>query len=62
MIAKAIQAGGDDYLVKPVNKIVLQSKLVAMQRIAHMRRELKQASAQLEEANRRFNIKQMKMG
>lgn len=52
MIAKAIEAGGDDYLVKPVNKIVLQSKLVAMQRIAHMRRELKQASAQLEEANR----------
>lgn len=52
MIAKAIDAGGDDYLVKPVNKIVLQSKLIAMQRIAHMRRELKQASAQLEEANR----------
>ncbi|CAH0529616.1 diguanylate cyclase domain-containing protein [Vibrio hippocampi] len=52
MIAKAIAAGGDDYLVKPVNKIVLQSKLVAMQRIAQMRRELKQASAQLEEANR----------
>jgi diguanylate cyclase (GGDEF)-like protein len=52
MIAKAIDAGGDDYLVKPVNKIVLQSKLVAMQRIAQMRRELKQASSQLEEANR----------
>jgi diguanylate cyclase (GGDEF)-like protein len=52
MIAKAIDAGGDDYLVKPVNKIVLQSKLIAMQRIAHMRRELKQASSQLEEANR----------
>ena len=52
MIAKAIQAGGDDYLVKPVNKIVLQSKLIAMQRIAHMRRELKQASAQLKEANK----------
>ncbi|GMQ48730.1 diguanylate cyclase [Vibrio sp. 10N] len=52
MIAKAIEAGGDDYLVKPVNKIVLQSKLIAMQRIAHMRRELKQASSQLEEANR----------
>ncbi|GAL26184.1 response regulator [Vibrio variabilis] len=52
MIAKAIDAGGDDYLVKPVNKIVLQSKLIAMQRIAQMRRELKQASSQLEEANR----------
>lgn len=51
MIAKAIEAGGDDYLVKPVDKIVLNSKLVAMQRIALMRRELKQATAELELAN-----------
>ncbi|EDP56999.1 diguanylate cyclase, partial [Vibrio sp. AND4] len=54
MIAKAIEAGGDDYLVKPVNKLVLNSKLMAMQRIAHMRRELKQATAQLEEMNVRL--------
>ncbi|MCR9731999.1 GGDEF domain-containing response regulator [Vibrio parahaemolyticus] len=45
MIAKAIDAGGDDYLIKPVDKLVLNSKLIAMQRIAHMRRELKQATA-----------------
>ncbi|EGQ8511780.1 diguanylate cyclase [Vibrio parahaemolyticus] len=51
MIAKAIDAGGDDYLIKPVDKLVLNSKLVAMQRIAHMRRELKQATAQLEQVN-----------
>ena len=51
MIAKAIAAGGDDYLFKPVDKLVLTSKLMAMQRIAHMRRELKQATAQLEEMN-----------
>ncbi|WP_173424700.1 GGDEF domain-containing response regulator [Photobacterium sanctipauli] len=51
MIAKAIDMGGDDYLVKPVNKIVLASKLKAMQRIAHMRHQLKQASEKLEEAN-----------
>ncbi len=51
MIAKAIQAGGDDYLIKPVDKLVLNSKLMAMQRIAHMRRELKQATAKLEEVN-----------
>lgn len=42
MIACAIEAGGDDYLIKPVDKVVLNSKLIAMQRIAFMRRELKQ--------------------
>jgi diguanylate cyclase (GGDEF)-like protein len=52
MIAQAIAVGGDDYLVKPVNKIVLQSKLTAMQRIALMRRELKQTSAELELLNK----------
>ncbi|MET2973271.1 diguanylate cyclase, partial [Vibrio harveyi] len=54
MIAKAIEAGGDDYLIKPVDKLVLNSKLMAMQRIAHMLRELKQATAQLEEMNSRL--------
>ncbi|WP_050778693.1 GGDEF domain-containing response regulator [Vibrio orientalis] len=51
MIANAIEAGGDDYLIKPVDKIVLNSKLIAMQRIAFMRRELKQKSAALAKAN-----------
>ncbi|CAH0536772.1 GGDEF domain-containing response regulator [Vibrio marisflavi] len=51
MIAKAIEAGGDDYLTKPVDKLVLNSKLVAMQRIAFMRRELKRTSAKLSELN-----------
>ncbi|CAE6924868.1 COG3706 Response regulator containing a CheY-like receiver domain and a GGDEF domain [Vibrio sp. B1REV9] len=51
MIAKAIDVGGDDYLIKPVDKLVLTSKLMAMQRIAQMRRELKQATAQLEKVN-----------
>ncbi|MBE3651860.1 diguanylate cyclase [Vibrio navarrensis] len=51
MIAQAIAAGGDDYLIKPVNKLVLSSKLIAMQRIATMRRELKQKTAKLAELN-----------
>ncbi|NVD07885.1 diguanylate cyclase [Vibrio sp. JPW-9-11-11] len=51
MIATAIEAGGDDYLIKPVDKLVLNSKLIAMQRIAFMRRELKQKSAELAKAN-----------
>ncbi len=51
MIAKAIDAGGDDYLIKPVDKLVLNSKLIAMQRIAFMRRELKKATAELAKVN-----------
>ncbi|UPQ89916.1 GGDEF domain-containing response regulator [Vibrio sinaloensis] len=51
MIATAIEAGGDDYLIKPVDKLVLNSKLIAMQRIAFMRRELKQKSAELARVN-----------
>lgn len=51
MIAKAIDAGGDDYLIKPVDRLVLSSKLSAMQRIAEMRRELKKKTAELAELN-----------
>ncbi|MDN3680715.1 diguanylate cyclase [Vibrio tapetis subsp. quintayensis] len=51
MIANAIEMGGDDYLVKPVNKMVLSAKLKAMQRIADMRRELKAVTAKLESVN-----------
>lgn len=55
MIATAIDMGGDDYLVKPVNKIVLIAKLKAMQRIVQMRRELKRTHEQLASANARLS-------
>ncbi|ANS87569.1 Virulence sensor protein BvgS [Vibrio scophthalmi] len=51
MIADAIEAGGDDYLIKPVDRLVLKAKLIAMQRIAFMRRQLNQKSADLAKAN-----------
>jgi len=50
-IALGIQAGGDDYLTKPVNKIVLEAKMIAMQRIAAMRHQLLDVSKELEQAN-----------
>lgn len=50
-IALGIQAGGDDYLTKPVNKIVLEAKMIAMQRIAAMRHQLLDVSKALEQAN-----------
>ncbi|MDR9829784.1 diguanylate cyclase [Vibrio sp. FNV 38] len=53
-IAKAIEAGGDDYLIKPVDRVVLNAKLTAMQRIAFMRRELQSTSSELERVNYRL--------
>jgi diguanylate cyclase (GGDEF)-like protein len=50
-IAKGIEAGGDDYLTKPVSSIVLRAKLHAMQRIADMRARLVSTTAKLEAAN-----------
>ena len=46
-IVRAIDAGGDDYLTKPVEAVVLNAKLRAMQRIANMRQQLKQANREL---------------
>ncbi|KJF91831.1 diguanylate cyclase response regulator [Photobacterium leiognathi] len=51
LIAEAIDKGGDDYLTKPVNGMVLSAKLKAMQRISAMRRKLQQTSLQLQKAN-----------
>ena len=39
-IAAGIEAGGDDYLFKPVSKVVLGAKMQAMSRIAEMRKTI----------------------
>lgn len=39
-IVAGIEAGGDDYLTKPVDYRILEAKMTAMQRIAKMRRKL----------------------
>jgi len=54
-IAKGIDAGGDDYLSKPVDSIVLKAKFIAMERIADMRH-------QLDEANRKLTLMAVKDG
>ncbi|WP_219701916.1 GGDEF domain-containing response regulator [Marinomonas lutimaris] len=63
-IEGAILAGGDDYLMKPISQKVLSAKMLAMQRIADMRRRLVDSNLALEHlastdhltdvANRRF--------
>ena len=47
-ITNAIYAGGDDYLTKPVDRQILNAKIVAMQRIADMRRRLIHTQQKLE--------------
>lgn len=49
---RAIEAGGDDYLVKPVSFVVLNAKIRAMHRIETMRRKLVDLSGELSSANR----------
>ena len=39
-LAQCIEAGGDDFLAKPFDKIILQSKIRSMQRIAALNREV----------------------
>ncbi|MGA2552095.1 MAG: diguanylate cyclase [Burkholderiaceae bacterium] len=51
-LERGIEAGGDDYLVKPVSFVVLHSKIRAMQRIDEMRRKLLRVTDELEAANR----------
>ncbi len=50
-VAAGIEAGGDDYLTKPVDEIILAAKMAAMQRIAAMRHRLITVSNDLEKAN-----------
>ena len=46
-IAKGIEFGGDDYLTKPIDPIILNAKLIAMSRISKMRNKLEQVNQQL---------------
>lgn len=46
-IEEGINAGGDDYVLKPVNQIILGSKIRAMGRIVQMKSELDEANRKL---------------
>lgn len=58
-LAEGIAAGGDDYLTKPVDPLVLSAKLQAMDRIAKMRAQLIATTIQLEQANQ--ELKQLSL-
>lgn len=45
---EGIEAGGDDYLIKPVSYMIIKAKIRAMERIAVMRDQLNRLNAELE--------------
>lgn len=51
-LAHGIEAGGDDYLMKPVSEVVLQAKVRAMRRLVEMQRALIDVTYQLNAANK----------
>ena len=53
-LERAIECGGDDYLVKPVSPVVLSSKIRALQRLDEMRRKQVELSTELTAANRQL--------
>ncbi len=59
---QGIQAGGDDYLIKPVTPLVLGAKLHAMARLQRMRHELIQTSEALRAANEKLHHQTLQDG
>jgi len=55
-LERAIEAGGDDYLVKPVSAVVLGAKIRAMHRLENMRKRLLEVSRELAASNRQLEM------
>lgn len=51
-LARGIEVGGDDYLMKPISEVVLHAKVRAMRRLIEMQRSLVDVSHQLNAANK----------
>ena len=50
-VLEGMTAGADDYLVKPVDALVLQTRLVAAERVTALHRQVAHIQSQLERAN-----------
>ncbi|WP_111640377.1 diguanylate cyclase [Marinimicrobium alkaliphilum] len=56
---EGIEAGGDDYLIKPISQTILQAKIQAMARITEMRDQLKQLNTELAALSERDSLTQV---
>ncbi len=54
-----IEAGGDDYLIKPVSRVILKAKIAAMARLVSMRDELTKLNSELEILSQRDGLTQV---
>jgi diguanylate cyclase (GGDEF)-like protein len=55
-LSQGIEAGGDDYLIKPVSSVVLNAKLNAMQRISEMQTKLLSLTKTLSNTNEELQL------
>jgi diguanylate cyclase (GGDEF)-like protein len=53
-VARGIEAGGDDYLKKPVSEVILKAKILAMSRLVGTHRAMVRAKQDLNEANKKL--------
>ncbi len=58
-LEEGISAGGDDYLIKPVNEIILNAKIRAMERITEMRNQLAKLNDELTILSQRDGLTQL---
>ena len=55
-LRQGIDAGGDDYLIKPISETILIAKIRAMQRITEMRDQLNKLNQELTELSERDSL------
>lgn len=58
-LEQGIAVGGDDYLIKPVSKVILQAKMIAMSRIARMRSQMQELNLELTRLSQRDSLTQL---
>jgi diguanylate cyclase (GGDEF)-like protein len=55
-LARGIDVGGDDYLMKPISEVVLKAKVIAMRRLVEMQRSLIDLTHKLNVANKELQL------
>jgi diguanylate cyclase (GGDEF)-like protein len=56
---KGIEAGGDDYMIKPVSPVILQAKLRAFERIVDMQLQLQRLNNELQTLSQRDGLTEL---